>query len=149
MAEPTLTISTVTKYFKEDQKVLEDFTNKTKKKLVYYQTGYPFEICLNSSYRDVTLRGTLSFSKQFSQNYPIYTGTINSKSTNGSEASIDYYATLEYRSRTEPDVGNWIFRLDDGDSEIIEIGSQKTTSLDPTSTIYDTIDAPTYGACNF
>lgn len=149
MAEPTLTISTVTKYFGEDQKVLDDFTNKTKKKLGYYQTGYPLEICLNSSYQDVTLRGTLSFSKQFSQNYPIYTGTINSKSTDGSEKSIDYDATLEYRFRPDPDLGNWIFRLDDGDSEIIEIGSQKTTSLDPTSTIYNTIDAPTYGACNF
>lgn len=131
----------------KDLTIRDYYMESTKMKLNYYRVGYPDEICLNSSYQDVALRGTLSFSDQFSQNYPIYTGTINSESTDGSE--IDYDATLEYR--TEPDdVGNWIFRLDGGAHiAIIEIGSQKTTSLDPTSVVYGEIDTPTYGACNF
>jgi hypothetical protein len=136
-----LEINTIDRYFSKiySEKELAEFKKKLSAKLLSYK--FPSEICLSSSYQDTsTLLGTLTFEELDNNGYPTYSGDVV-KSEGLSLGSI--YSTILIFDRNR-----WVFTLTEPKEALdIIIGSERTTSLDPTKVDYDGISRPTAGAC--
>jgi hypothetical protein len=137
-----LEINTINDYFSKiyEKPELEKFSEELKAKLLSYK--FPSEICLSSSYQDTsTLLGTLTFEElDIINGYPTYSGDV--VKSEGLSLGPTYSTILIF------DRDRWVFTLTQPKEALdIIIGSERTTSLDPTKVDYDGISRPTAGAC--
>lgn len=133
MAE-NLTLTIITQYFGEG------IVNSIRTKLNFYKgITYPLEICLSTEYSEGTLLGTLTFVIIDENGYPTYSGDVIS------DKKDNYSAELVFILKNP---GNWRFTITPKSAGIgFSFDSLSTDSFDPTTILYDSITAPTSGAC--
>lgn len=141
--EKKLSITTIPSFFgKEGINLEELYINIETKLLSYTSREYPLAICLSSNFEGSTLLGTLNFLELDIDGYPVYTGDVV-RSDSGF-FNITYSTELSHKIDKD---SIWLIRLGAENQNDITIKSVPTTSLNPTSVSYESIDRLTSGAC--